>query len=1256
MAHMSRMYKIHVDTGGTFTDCIALLPGGGKKYRKVLSNGRLRGNVVEWISDHQVVINESWEMQQDIIRGFRFVFSADPTREYTVKRYDPKKKILETDNPFSKKNREDHPAFEIWTGEEAPVLGIRLLTDTPPGEPFPPMEVRLGTTKGTNALLENRGAETILITTAGFRDILRIRNQQRSDIFARKIEKPVLLTDRVIEINERIGHSGEVSDPPDSAALEALIKEIGATDDTSVAVCFLNAYINPAHEEAVAGFLQKAGFRDISVSSEISGMIKFLDRTETTIVNAYLSPIIRNYLDEIGSQLDNENLRVMTSAGGLVKAGHYKPVDSLLSGPAGGVVGAAIKGRSVGESRLITFDMGGTSTDVSRYDGEYDYLYELTVGSAHIMSPALNIETVAAGGGSVCGYDGYKLFVGPTSAGAVPGPACYGAGGPLTITDINLLAGKLQADNFSIPIYPGAAKEALDDLAEEIGKATGKIPAMSELVESFIAIANEIMAGAIRRISILKGYDPSEYSMVSFGGAGGLHACGIASLLGMKKIILPEEAGLLSAFGIGQAHIERFVEKQVLKPLDEMNVLLEKQIESMRQEAIGLLVLEGVPAEEAEIRSTRIFLRYRGQNNSIAVDYDRDADLAGIFQDTYKKVYGHVTDLPIEVEAARVVASDKVKEPMSAGLPERLGTPEPIRRNENNMPVYLTGQLLPGHSVSGPAVLLDQFSTTFIENGWEFRMAEDRTGMLTQIETEKEVKRDGLYEADLELFTNRFMSIAENMGATLQRTAFSVNIKERLDFSCGLLDAEGNLVANAPHIPVHLGGLSVCVKTLLEKMTFKPGDTVVTNHPGFGGSHLPDVTTITPVFDGDQHLVGFVVNRAHHSEIGGISPGSMPPDATRLIGEGVVIKPFLLVENGKANWERMREILTSAPYPTRNPAENIADLNAALAANSRGAVALLGLVRSFGRAKVTDFFNALRRHAADRMKHTLNKIPDGEYTAEEFLDDGSPVVVKISKSGENTRIDFSGSADVHPRNMNATIAIVHSVVIYVLRLLLDEPIPLNDGLLEPVEIIVPTGMLNPEFPDDPAVCPAVVGGNVEISQRLTDTLLKAFGTMAASQGTMNNVLFGNDRFGYYETLAGGTGAGDGFPGADAVHHHMTNTRITDPEVIEHRYPVRIVETSIRKNSGGNGKWKGGDGMKRVYEFREGVDLSLLTQRRQSGPYGLAGGEAGQPGEQWLLKKDGTRQRLDGIVSLHIEPGEGLEILTPGGGGYGSAME
>ena len=1252
---MSNPYRVSIDTGGTFTDCIGESPTGEIIHRKVLSSGCMRGEIEEWISDSDFQISESWDVTDGFIEGFAFSLMAAPGEVYRVTAYDPSGKRLKIDTPLPPEYRGSRLTFEVTTGEEAPVLGIRLITGTSLDQPFPPVDIRLGTTKGTNALLEMRGSEPVLVTTSGFKDILLIGNQQRPDIFARKIVKPPPLTSTIVEVDERIDHQGKLLRKIDTKTLVEELKTYKYKGVKNVAISLINAYKNSIHEERAAEIARSLGFDYISVSSELSTMIKFLDRTETTVVNAYLSPVIRNYLNGISRQVPTKNFRIMTSAGGLVRAALFQPVDSLLSGPAGGVVGAAVKGRQLGESHLITFDMGGTSTDVSRFDGDFDYVYELKVGSAHIMTPALTIETVAAGGGSICGYDGYRLFVGPRSAGAHPGPACYGAGGPLTLTDINLLAGRLHPDNFSIPIYPGAAERELTSLATQIEKSSGNKPSVEELIDGFVTIANEIMAGAIKKISVLKGYSPANYSLVSFGGAGGLHACSIASLLGIKKIILPEEAGLLSAFGIGQARIERFAEKLFLQPYDHIAPELPSGLQALEKEAVMKLMEEGIPEEHAEVRSRKIFMRYKGQDHALEINFKEGADLKEIFRSHYRHVYGHaIENRVVEVEAIRVVASEREGFTSVAALPEQQVVAEPLRFTKKNHAVYHTEHLKPGNTIEGPALLLDRFSTTFIESGWKYLMQNNRTGILTATgKSILTVDNERPFEAELELFTNRFMSIAEHMGAMLQRTSFSVNIKERLDFSCALLDAEGNLVANAPHIPVHLGGLSVCVKAMLKHISFKPGDTVITNHPAFGGSHLPDVTTVTPVFDDPQHLIGFVVNRAHHSEIGGISPGSMPPAAKNLAQEGVVIPPFLLVEEGKANWDGIAKLFTSSPYPSRNPGENLADLNAALAANKKGTDSLRDLINAHGASRINFFFRSLRNHARDRIVITLKKIPDGEYTATEFLDDGSPLSVKVLKEAGKCVIDFTGSGPVHPSNMNATVAIVHSVVIYVLRLLLDEPIPLNDGLLEPVDLIIPAGMLNPGFPEDPYQCPAVVGGNVEISQRLTDTLIKAFGTMAASQGTMNNVLFGNERFGYYETLAGGTGAGPEFHGADAVHHHMTNTRITDPEVIEFRYPVRILRTGIRRGSGGDGRFNGGNGMIREYEFLEPVNLSLLTQRRTSGPYGMKGGAPGLKGEQYILKPDGSTIELASTENIDLGVGDRLIILTPGGGGYGS---
>ena len=898
--------------------------------------------------------------------------------------------------------------------------------------------------------------------------------------------------------------------------------------------------------------------------------------------------------------------------------------------------------------------MGGTSTDVSRIDGSFDYRYELEVGDARINSPAIAIETVAAGGGSICGFDGYKLFVGPESAGAYPGPACYGAGGPLTITDVNLLLGRLDIRQFGIPVFKSHAEQSLRELLHEIHEKTGKKREPEDILMGFIDIANEVMAGAIRKISLARGYNPSDYAMVAFGGAGGLHACDIADILGVKTILLPRDAGLLSAYGIGHAPVERFAVKQVLKLLPVVKDRLLKLFDECENSAMKILVEEGFPVSKITIHKKLVFMRYTGQDSCLEIPLDSIEKLAGDFSGAYRALYGHsVTNREIEVESIRVIARVYEEDEPSQLKSIQGYNAEPAYKMEDETPVYLLESLQGGASFSGDALLLDHFATTWVKKGWTLGIDSSGTAILKREQVRLEIKSAKTQETELELFTNRFMAIAENMGALLQRTAMSVNIKERLDFSCALLDADGRLVANAPHIPVHLGGLGVCVRALLKNFSFEEGDMLVTNHPKFGGSHLPDVTIVSPVFH-EGERVGFVVNRAHHAEIGGISPGSMPPGATNLQHEGVVIPPFFLVKKGVVNWEGMRKILLEYPYPTRAIEENLADLNAAMAANHNGSEALLSLVYMHGKNTVLDYLQQLRTYASLRMRETLKKFADGIYNANEKLDDGSLINIVMELKNGRCTIDFTGSAPVNDSNMNATEAIVKSVTIYVLRLLLNEPIPLNDGLMEPVKLILPNGMLNPVFDDNPELCPAIVGGNVEISQRLTDTLLKAFGIVAASQGTMNNTLFGNEKFGYYETVCGGCGAGKGFNGASAVHHHMTNTRITDPEIMEHRYPVRLEEFSIRRGSGGKGKWKGGDGVRRVITFLEPVNLSVLTQRRNSGPYGLYGGESGKPGYQRVIRKNGELIKLKSVHNINLDEGDQFIMETPGGGGFGKA--
>ncbi len=1263
-----RLFHLAIDTGGTFTDCLATDPDGVTHRRKVLSNGSLRGSILEFTDENTVRISTDWGLTRDVLRGYTFRLIGQ-TESARVSAFLPQERVLMLERPVNSPFTFHHSpfGFELSAGEEAPVLAARMVTQTALDEAFPPLAMRLGSTKGTNALLEGKGARVQFFVTKGFADLLRIGDQTRADLFALHVHQPEPLHAGVIEVDEQISATGEVLRP---IQFPISTFQFPIVDSESSAVCLKNAYVNPAHERELGAFLRETQ-PFVSVSTELSPQINFLARAETTVLNAYLAPIIHRYLDGIQRQLPNGSLRVMTSAGALVRAERFEPKDSLLSGPAGGVVGAAAVARRAGFQKIITFDMGGTSTDVARYEGTFDYRFETRIGRARLQAPALAIETVAAGGGSVCGFDGFRLWVGPESAGSSPGPACYGAGGPLTLTDVNLLLGRLDPATFGIPVFPEKSHERLEELLDRLETTTGNRPAAELVLSGFLQIANETMAEAVRRISLAKGYDPARYALLAFGGAGGLHACGVARLLGIRTVLLPADAGLLSAVGISEAGIERFAGATVLTELSgETWPGLPQILHRLEGEATEALRAEGVEEAAILVKNRFAFLRLKGQESSLELevsDLDSPEAWGQAFRENYEQVYGHwVEGRAVEVEALRVRYGTRTaaESPVS-------GSASPDNRTQaTNQPATADDRSSVGFDRRpGPFLLTDPFSTAFVEPGFVLtRRTPDGTRILER--DPEAIETATLFDAQtsLELFTNRFRAVAEGMGAMLQRTALSVNVKERLDFSCALLDAEGRLVANAPHIPVHLGSLGVCVRRVREVIDMAPGDVIVTNHPGYGGSHLPDVTLITPVYEAPPaveragaagRFIGYVVNRCHHAEIGGIRPASMPPDATSLTEEGVVIFPMKLVEGGVVRWEEIRRVLTTGPFPTRSIDENLADLAAALAANRRGETSLRQLVADQGLEKVQRQMQAVLNYSAARMRARLAQLPEGERNAEEFLDDGTPLRVKIKKAPVTTHqsqliLDFSGSAGVHPGNLNGTEAIARSVVVYVLRVLLGEPVPLNEGLMEPVELILPkNSILNPHFPPDPGACPAVVGGNVELSQRLTGLLFKAFGIQAGSQGTMNNVLFGNETLGYYETLGGGGGAGEGYAGSHAVQQHMTNTRITDPEILERRYPVRLHRFEIRRGSGGAGAWPGGDGLRRELEFLAPVALSVLTQHRREGPFGAAGGQAGQPGRQWLRRADGTTEPLAGIAGASLQPGDRLTVETPGGGGWGT---
>ncbi|HMR55741.1 MAG TPA: hydantoinase B/oxoprolinase family protein [Cyclobacteriaceae bacterium] len=1247
-------WKIWIDTGGTFTDCIGINPAGELRRLKILSSSVIKAEVKAIMPNNGLAVEANLHTAADIFKNFS-VRLPDEKISLKIHHTNPAKGLIYFYSTIPNQIKAG-TRIEITSHEEVPVLAARLLTETSLQKKFPHIEMKLGSTKGTNALLERKGAPTALIITRGFKDLLRIGTQQRPDLFSLTIEKEDPLYKLVVEADERMDANGKVLSPLALTTIPGLIKKIKAAGCTSVAIAFLHSYKNPTHEIAIKKKLLNAGIQFVTLSHEVSGQIKILPRAETAVTNAYLAPIIQSYLNRIQNKLTSAQLKIMTSAGGLVNAQQFFPKDSLLSGPAGGVVGAAVSGRYSGVDKLIAFDMGGTSTDVSLFNKTFSYRYESKVGSVRILSPSLEIETIAAGGGSICDFDGHKLTVGPHSAGASPGPACYGAGGSLTLTDVNLLVGKIAIQHFTIPLYRKQAENALRKVISKIYKHTGKQPEPEHLLESFLQIANEKMSEAIRKVSVQFGHNPIDYSLLSFGGAGGQHACALAQLLGTKKILIPYDAGLLSAYGIGHADVTHFEEQLILAPLTSVIKKWRSLFTRLKKKGFEKLVRDGYSKKEIILQKQITFLRFKGQESCIEVNTTDPEELVMQFKKRYKAIYGHwLLNRAIEVESVRIVAL--VKGYSNTFKPSRLRThkPNPINKQKMllagkwvNASVYQWEGLTTGATINGPALVVSLNSTSVVYPGWQFKLDPHNHALLVQSKKQKHPQTHST-EASLELFSNRFTAIAQEMGAILQRSSFSVNVKERLDFSCAIMDADGYLIVNAPHIPVHLGSMGVCVREVMRIIPIREGDVIITNHPAYGGSHLPDITLIKPVFV-NKKRVGFVANRAHHAEVGGSKPGSMPAHATTLAEEGVIIAPTYLMKQGASQWNEIKKVFIKNPYPTRSLDENLADLNGALASVNAGELLLKQLCEAHSTSTVLAHMNSLKRYAAQHVSEKIASLHHTISAATELLDDGSKLTVSLTRKKNKLVIDFTGSADVHPGNFNATPAIVQSVILYVLRVWINKPIAMNEGLMQHIQIKLPHGMLNPDFTK---IQPAVVGGNTEVSQRLTDTLLKALQLGACSQGTMNNFLFGNARFGFYETICGGAGATEGYNGADAVHTNMTNTRITDAEILEHRYPVLLRRFEIRKNSGGKGKWKGGDGVIREVRFNEKMEVNLLTQHRKETPYGMAGGHSGLCGQQYLIRNNGEKIQLSGLTSVEVKAGDSIAIETPGGGGWGN---
>jgi 5-oxoprolinase (ATP-hydrolysing) len=1185
---------------------------------------------------------------------------------------------------------------------DAAVQGIRDLLGLTAGEPIPAGRVnavKMGTTVATNALLERKGDRTLLVITKGFRDALKIGYQARPKIFAKQIIKPDMLYERVSEVDERVRSDGTVEQEPDLDAVRADLEAAKADGIDAVAIVFMHAYRFPEHEQRVAALAREIGFAQVSVSHEVSPLIKLVGRGDTTVVDAYLSPILRRYVDQVARQLEDSphpsrrafgapqdeaslrphpeearsavskegggpRLMFMMSSGGLTAAELFQGKDAILSGPAGGVVGMAETGKQAGFDRLIGFDMGGTSTDVSHFDGEYERTFETEVAGVRMRAPMMLIHTVAAGGGSILHYDGARFRVGPDSAGANPGPKCYRRGGPLAVTDANVMAGKLLPEFFpkifgphqDQPLDDGSVQAAFAEMAKDVG---GKSP--EEIADGFIKIAVENMANAIKKISVQRGYDVTRYALNCFGGAGGQHACMVADSLGMTKVLIHPFSSLLSAYGMGLADIRATREQAIELPFGAKALAaLKRTGGKLGKDAKAEVGGQGVPAGKIKV-IVRAHIRYAGTDTALVVTAGTPAAMTRAFEKAHKARFGFIDRTKqMVVEAVSVEAvgggakfNEKAVRRSNAALPK------PAKRTEffsggdwHKANVYTRDQLKPGSKVKGAAIIIEPHQTIVVEPGWQAELTAKNHLVLTRTKALKRTHAIGTH-ADpvmLEVFNNLFMSIAEQMGVSLQNTAYSVNIKERLDFSCAIFAHDGTLVANAPHMPVHLGSMDRAVETIIRENRGKiaPGDVYAINAPYNGGTHLPDITVCTPVFDDKKkNILFWVASRGHHADVGGISPGSMSPNATTIEQEGVLFDNFKLVDRGRFREKELMAALTGAKYPARNPVQNVNDIKAQIAANEKGVAELRKMVALFTMPVVQAYMQHVQDNAAESVRRVIDRLHDSEFSYE--MDQGTVVKVKITvdKKKREATVDFTGTSEQQPTNFNAPEPVTRAAVLYVFRVMVDDDIPMNAGCLRPINIVIPKhSMLTPEYPA------AVVAGNVETSQAVTNTLFGALGALAAAQGTMNNLNFGNAKYQYYETICSGSPAGPGFNGTDAVHTHMTNTRLTDPEVLEFRYPVVLEDFHIRAGSGGKGKWHAGDGIRRTIRFLEKMDCTILSGHRRVRPFGLDGGEAGQVGENWARRKDGTMETLKGCDETVIDADEAIIIQSPTAGGFG----
>ena len=1152
--------------------------------------------------------------------------------------------------------------------------------------------VKMGTTVATNALLERKGDRTVFAVTRGFRDVLRIGYQNRPDIFAREIVLPEMLYERVVEIPERVSAKGDVLLALNEDITRQQLQEAFDVGIRAIAIACVHGYRYPAHEKRVAEIAADIGFTQISTSHDVSPLMKLVSRGDTTVVDAYLSPILRRYVDRVAAQLGDTRLMFMQSNGGLTDARRFRGKDSILSGPAGGVVGTVKVCEAAGLRKVVGFDMGGTSTDVCHYSGEYERAFETEIAGVRLRSPVMAIHTIAAGGGSILEFDGSRYRVGPESAGASPGPACYRNHGPLTVTDANVMLGKLQPQFFphvfgsqgDLPLDADVVRQRFDELASRIREQTGDRRTAVEVAAGFVAIAVEKMANAIKKISIQRGHDLTEYVLCCFGGAGGQHACAIAASLGIPQIIIHPYAGVLSAYGMGAAELRVLRERAIEAELkSDLIPQLLQDVQVLAKAGQAELHSQGIVASQIEVQA-KARLKYSGTDAPLLVAIGELDRMRSQFEELHRQRYGFVmTEKALVVESLSVESIGRMPTPevtvtasrMSEALETIATVPVYASTGWQDTPILHRETLQAGDRIEGPAIIIEAAGTNVVEKGWQATVT-DRLDLILKVSAKQAAESSShrLSAADtapdpvlLEIFNNLFRAIAEEMGVALQNTSYSVNIKERLDFSCALFDASGQLVANAPHIPVHLGSMSESVQSLMRDKgdRLQPGDVYVLNNPYNGGTHLPDITVITPVFDeaGDS-IQFYVASRGHHADVGGITPGSMPPNSRTVEEEGILLDNVLLVSQGRFRESELLKLLTSGPHPARNPVQNVADLQAQIAANERGVQELRKMVNHYGLATVQAYMGHVQANAEESVRRAIAALASTRHEPElgELecasgkpsvypMDDGSQIQVQVSLDARtrSARIDFTGTSPQLSTNFNAPLAVTKAAVLYVFRTLVDDDIPLNAGCLTPLELIIPTGsMLNPHYPA------AVVAGNVETSQAIVNALYAAMGVMAAGQGTMNNFTFGSDRFQYYETICGGSGAGSSFSGTDAVQTHMTNSRLTDPEVLEWRLPVLLKEFSIRQNSGGTGRFTGGNGVIRKLEFFEPATAAILSGHRLVEPPGLAGAGNGKVGSTRVERRDGSVVPLKSCDRIQVEPGDTIAIETPGGGGYGTA--